>query len=630
MGEMKRIVSLILLCSLLAGCAAGSGAETAGSVEREADSAAAASEAEAARQEEIRQSAQAALSAWDMDALLSLAGQDDALVTDCIEEYYTGLQDAVDADVVRFLRNLTDAMPDGSAKDSLKSYQEENSARLFIPPAERWHYPTMEINEQKNQYHFGIEVWNTYGEAVTVKSLLVEDYMGDTPVSSKEITGRELEYHSASRSAKMVLQPGTPEVLFDAASESDVNFDRRFLTAVLQGTSGTRYTETYKYTMHREEEDPSQEVWVPGEFIEGRHWHFNTTFTNDTESTLRLQGVYYILYFQGVPLRTWHPVGADLHNHGFSDFQTVHPGETVCHVDGNLRDTYVKQRREYYIFRDENDNQVVFDSGFVYGPEYEDNAYYKNLALERYENLNEYYALPASMGTAQYTKSELQAMVDANLSLDEAADKLHTYDDVMHYLYLRGYHPDDLGPVAFRWNGQSICINRSAWSVFRDNHAGCGGTSNLINYLLRGDYDEQGYILESYVKQGHIYNYFRKGTTYYVVDFTKIMGAGDFAAAGYKAFEGSSLQEFSDTHIAENHNKYSATENDHTILLYSFRQDDGPHCAMRGYHFDEVSENYRDVVTQLFSEGLQVKFADLPSQASWPTDAQYPGYENIS
>ncbi len=630
MSEMKQVISLILLCGLLTGCAAGSGAETAGSVESEADSAALASEADAARQEKIRESAQAALSARDMKKLLSLANEDSAVTADSIEEYYTHLGNAVDADAVRFLRNFTDALPDGSSKASLKNYQEENSARLFIPPAERWHYPTAAIGEKENQYHFGIEVWNTYGETVTVKSLLVEDFMGDTAISSREITGRELENHSASRSAKMVLQPGTPEVLFDAAAESEVNFDRRFLTAVLQGTSGTRYTQTYKYTMHREEEDPSQELWIPGEFMEDGFWHFNTTFTNGSASTLKLQAVYYINYFEGVPLRIWHPVGADLYSHGFSDFQTVYPGETVCRVDGNARETYVKQRRDYYIFRDENNNQVVFDSGFVYGPEYEDNAYYAQLALERYDNLNEYYALPASMGAAQYTKAQLQAMVDGNLSLDEVADKLSTYDDVMHYLFLRGYHPDDLGPVAFHWNGQSICINRSAWSVFRDNHAGCGGTSNLINYLLRGDYDEQGYILESYVKQGHIYNYFRKGTTYYVVDFTRIMGAGDFDAAGYKAFEGSSLQEFSDTHIAENHHKYSATENDHTILLYSFRQDDGPHCAMRGYHFDEVSRNYQDAITQLFSEGLQVRFADLPAQASWPTDAQYPGYENIN
>ena len=112
--------------------------------------------------------------------------------------------------------------------------------------------------------------------------------------------------------------------------------------------------------------------------------------------------------------------------------------------------------------------------------------------------------------TGIYTQEEIQALVDAKLSLNEACEKISTVPDAIAYMYQRGYRfePDNHGITA------EIRYERNAGA--------CVGNSGLFNALLAGDYEDQGYVYIFYAKTEHVFNYYLKDGKYYFCDFTKI------------------------------------------------------------------------------------------------------------
>ena len=112
--------------------------------------------------------------------------------------------------------------------------------------------------------------------------------------------------------------------------------------------------------------------------------------------------------------------------------------------------------------------------------------------------------------TGLYTQEEIQALVDAKLSLEEACQKISTVPDAIAYMYQRGYRfePDNHGI--------------SAKIRYERNAGACVGNSALFNTLLAGDYEDHGYVYIFYAKAEHVFNYFLKDGKYYFCDFTKI------------------------------------------------------------------------------------------------------------
>ena len=110
----------------------------------------------------------------------------------------------------------------------------------------------------------------------------------------------------------------------------------------------------------------------------------------------------------------------------------------------------------------------------------------------------------------QYTDSELQAFVDADLSLREASDKISTVGDAVQYMYLRGYH--------FAPDNQGI----DAATRYDLNSGACVGGSALFAALLNGDYDEHGYLYAFYARSEHVINYFVLDGVYYYCDFVSV------------------------------------------------------------------------------------------------------------
>lgn len=186
-----------------------------------------------------------------------------------------------------------------------------------------------------------------------------------------------------------------------------------------------------------------------------------------------------------------------------------------------------------------------------------------------YDPIIDYYDIPFELGHPQYNVDEIQQMIQDNLTLDEVAAKLSTLADVIQYLHQKGYGESG-GDLEVEYSNIEWHLSRSAQTVFSENRGNCGGGSNLINYILRGDFDEQGYVQESSNEGGHIYNYFKQDGVYYFFDMVQIVHGGDYAHKSYQVFEASDPQEFSNQHIRKNHATLESDAPKYRLFQYMY------------------------------------------------------------
>lgn len=143
----------------------------------------------------------------------------------------------------------------------------------------------------------------------------------------------------------------------------------------------------------------------------------------------------------------------------------------------------------------------------------------------------ETWALEKAFKQREYTDEEIQQLASAGLTLEEAADKLHYIEDAALFLRASGYRIDEDDAYFLQGRYVNFSLNPGcyigdygwSWGLPADYTyeymAGtCRGTSNLMNRLLAGDYEEQGYVL---YLGCHIFNYIKQDGYYYFCDFPR-------------------------------------------------------------------------------------------------------------
>lgn len=141
---------------------------------------------------------------------------------------------------------------------------------------------------------------------------------------------------------------------------------------------------------------------------------------------------------------------------------------------------------------------------------------YGHIKPENIEN----YQLSQVLGGVTMSADEAYALVDA--SPEKAAEKIKTAADVLMYM-LAARTGDCGGCKCDEWDGHIWHTNFTAAEVMEYRLANCGASANLVNYMLRGDYDEVGFILHAYYPGeggGHVYNYILHEGKYYIVDLS--------------------------------------------------------------------------------------------------------------
>ena len=251
-----------------------------------------------------------------------------------------------------------------------------------------------------------------------------------------------------------------------------------------------------------------------------------------------------------------------------------------------------------------------------------------------YDPIIDHYQIPAGLGFPQYDVDEIQQMITDNLSLDEIADRIATYADLIQYLHQKGFVTDN-GDLKFTYEGYQFYVNRSAQTVFNNNKGNCGGGSNLVNYILRDDYDSQGYVQESGEQGGHVYNFFISDSVYYFADLTQIIGPGNAYNHDYLIYATDDPQEFSNWYISENH-KYCAADAGHYLLFQYLYPYDGDHrpigstkdnsdrtLSNKPYaHY--LPKSLESIATILFVDDRYegAIFVDDPPLELWPKEAK--------
>ena len=133
------------------------------------------------------------------------------------------------------------------------------------------------------------------------------------------------------------------------------------------------------------------------------------------------------------------------------------------------------------------------------------------------------FDLSTKLGGTTLTPEEAYALLA--MEPEQVKERVKTAADML-MLMLAGQYGDCLGDRTKTVNGQEWHYNLNAFQVMQTRTTNCGSAANLANYLLEGDYEEVGFILQAYfIGQGggHVYNYFKYQGKYYIVDFSSYM-----------------------------------------------------------------------------------------------------------
>lgn len=128
------------------------------------------------------------------------------------------------------------------------------------------------------------------------------------------------------------------------------------------------------------------------------------------------------------------------------------------------------------------------------------------------------YWVPAnSLGAPKFTSQEI-----LDLGRDPAVlrARVNTLHDVIHYVQAVNFR-EASDNIRRQHDPLSWEFHKPGPEAIRTNEGCCATISNLLAYLLAGDYDEVGFIQCSWEDgEGHVFNYIRHGGSYYTVDLT--------------------------------------------------------------------------------------------------------------
>ena len=122
--------------------------------------------------------------------------------------------------------------------------------------------------------------------------------------------------------------------------------------------------------------------------------------------------------------------------------------------------------------------------------------------------------LPVGLGLPELSDKEIDALI-AEGDYEKMAKNITTMADAANLCHRMELEFDES-----RDNNRHGEFNyrNSAWSVLENRIGQCVSMSNLIHYLLQGDYQEVGYVNVRTSGDGHVMNYIRHEGMYYLIN----------------------------------------------------------------------------------------------------------------
>lgn len=433
----------------------------------------------------------------------------------------------------------------------------------FLPP-----YLNENRTDGRRSPSFHCLIRNEFSDIITLESISTVYTMEGGIVASNQYIGSEMNPFFRRRGASTVLDPMEANLLImDDVPESV--FDHVTVTVFVVDSLNERTELTFSFSMNPEE-TCSPDMTNYGSdisFTREDGWSWVHEVTNETDTTLILESVHYVEYLDGIPLYLGNDSVSAYTGHHIEEIASLEPGESGIFANSIS-----------YQFLDFNQRETIF----VYRDEM-GNTHYKSFFFNYEQALShaEYLGMPSGLniligeqslevlGGRKLPDYKLKELAGADTSLDEVAEKISTLADCLKFLSYRGFYYDEVpmkveNHQGFEWNYLD-----DADVMFERNYGACGCGSTLINYILKGDYDQQGYVMEVNAIDRHIYNWLLEDGVYYFVDWvSQELSYGN--TTGYNVYAVDDPKVYSDYKVKMSKEN---SEGNEIYLQYLYTQD---------------------------------------------------------
>ncbi|MBF8982279.1 hypothetical protein IZY60_01885 [Lutibacter sp. B2] len=220
------------------------------------------------------------------------------------------------------------------------------------------------------------------------------------------------------------------------------------------------------------------------------------------------------------------------------------------------------------------------------------------------------FEIPQALGDPQLTKEQITSLPKDPKVLHE---NIHTVYDVLQYMISSGYCATS-GDTKIKEGDFSWSFNRPGERTIIENKGNCGATANMVNYLLKGDYEEVGFINYSDLNGGHIYNYIKQDNKYYIIDFLQYPLTG-YGKLHMNIRELNNLEEYPELCKKDyTHDEFGGlklivayTAQDQIPIAYKIEQES------KGFMYFPTGSNI-NVLYDTPSEDTTAKFIDKPAK----------------
>jgi len=475
--------------------------------------------------------------------------------------------------------------------------------------------------EENGQLQLRCLLKNDGPQEQSIESAYVEFFYDTEQIGTRTFPAEALPDCMPPADAGLTLTLGDSALL--KLPVEDRNFDEAICTVTLRDVRGEASEQLFRFTTWSNKMTPLpmnyEGGWAPVVQRNGG-WVFFSTLHNETDQTCYLEAVHHSQYMDGVPVSTITLSPEALTPSSQNALLQIAPGDMTNETDGiQTKFCNFNQRETTYVYRTEDGEPVLQTFRFRLSEEF---AIAETVPGSGVYVLDDFTRIPEELGAAQYSVDQIRKMVLDGLPLETIAEKITNVADLIQYLHESRYGLGS-GDVAFESGGVEWHVNQSADVTFSVNRGNSGGGSNLVNYILRGDYEEQGYVHEVTYRGGHIYNYFRVGETYYFLDLTQSMSDNIYNLFHFRMITAESLEAYADHAVSQNHQLYGPADDYYTVMFYSYPYD-GNHrpLGLQETFTILTSEIEEEVTLSYLEEGYAPEFAKMPPEDAWPKNTQ--------
>ncbi|MBQ4051941.1 MAG: hypothetical protein IJD13_09950, partial [Oscillospiraceae bacterium] len=148
-----------------------------------------------------------------------------------------------------------------------------------------------------------------------------------------------------------------------------------------------------------------------------------------------------------------------------------------------------------------------------------------------------YWVPAASLGKSDLTNAAVYSMLSDTPEVKQ--QKIDTLYEALQLYRISGFFASD-DNIRIQERGINWEHHKPGYYAVLSNNGCCATDSNWLNYILKGDYEEVGFMAYSHTDgSGHIFNYIKSGGWYYFIDLT-----AHRAADSNCAFETGSMTDY--------------------------------------------------------------------------------------